>query len=152
MDRRHNGSEGRRFFGRLRRSFPGLESCLIAIVITGCGGVGSTMPGTSKIQTTTNLTAAPTVVTLGGTVTLSASVTYPPAETATGLVSFSDGSVSLGDATLDSKGIASLKLTKLAAGTHSIVARFAGNEAITASMSRPVVVMVMTPSMTSLNQ
>ena len=125
---------------------------MITIVIAGCGGVGSTMPNAPKIQTTTNLIASPTVITLGGTVTLNASVTYPPAETATGLVSFSDGSVSLGNATLDSKGIASLKLSTLATGAHSIVARFAGNGTITASISRPVVVTVLTPSMTSLNR
>jgi hypothetical protein len=103
------------------------------------------------VQTTTTLSATPAVVTLGATVTLSASVVYPPAETATGPVNFSDGSVALGSAFLDSKGLATLKVTTLSVGTHAITARFAGNEAITASISRPAVVTVLTPAMTGMS-
>ena len=125
--------------------------CLCALVTTGCGGVSSTMPNTPMVQTTTTLSATPAVVILGATVTLSASVIYPPAETATGLVNFSDGSVALGSAFLDSKGLATLKVTTLSVGTHAITARFAGNEAITASISRPAVVTVLTPAMTGMS-
>ncbi len=107
------------------------------------------MPTAPMIQTTTSLSATPAVVMPGAIVTLSASVTYPPAETATGLVNFSDGSVGLGSAFLDSKGVASLKVTTLAVGMHTITARFAGNETITASISRPAVVTVLAPAMTN---
>lgn len=123
--------------------------CLCSLVIAGCGGVASTMPNVPMIQTTTTLSAAPTVVTVGAAVTLSASVTYPPAETASGLVNFSDGSVFIDSVFLDSKGAASLKVTTFAVGVHIITARFAGNEMITASMSQPVSVTVLAPSMSS---
>jgi len=125
--------------------------CLCALVATGCGGVSSTMPNTPMVQTTTTLSATPSVVTLGATVTLSALVTYPPAETASGLVNFSDGDVTLVSQFLDSKGVVTVKVTTLAVGVHSITARFAGNETITASVSRPAVVTVLAPAMTSMS-
>ena len=106
------------------------------------------MPNAPKIQTTTTLSAAPSTVMFGAPVTLSASVTYPPAETASGLVNFSDGSAFIGSVFLDPKGAASLKITTFAVGVHTITARFDGNETITASMSKPAVVTVLTPSMT----
>lgn len=151
MHPRHNGwkrcYEDGRPRRRLRRVEVGLF-CLIAGFIAACGGMQSAMPNAPMIQTTTSLTATPATVILGAPVTLSASVTYPPAETASGLVEFSDGSVSLGRVFLDSKGTASLKVTTFAVGSHAVTARFAGNEAITASTSRPIVVTVLAPSMT----
>jgi len=122
--------------------------CLCAFVIAGCGGVASTMSMAPMIQTTTNLSATPVVVILGATVTLSASVTYPPAETASGLVHFSDGDDALTSQFLDAQGVAIVRVQTLAVGTHTITARFAGTDKIAASMSRPAVVSVLAPSMT----
>jgi Bacterial Ig-like domain (group 3) len=138
----------------LRRPLGGLRSlscficCLCALTFTGCGGVASTTPPATATPTTTTLTATPTVVLLGAAVTLSASVTYPPAETASGIVNFSDGAVALGGVSLDAKGIASLRVTALAVGAHAITARFAGNGTTATSISRPVVVTVLAPAMT----
>jgi hypothetical protein len=122
--------------------------CLWALATSGCGGVTSTRTTVPMIQTTTILSASPAVVIHGATVTLSASVTYPPAETASGLVHFSDGDVALSSQLLDAQGVAVVKVQTLAVGTHTITARFAGTDKITASMSRPAVVSVLAPSMT----
>jgi len=122
--------------------------CLWALATSGCGGVASTMTMVPMIQTTTILSASPAVVIHGATVTLSASVTYPPAETASGLVHFSDGDVALASQFLDAQGVAIVRVQTLAVGTHTITARFAGTDKITASMSRPAVVSVLAPSMT----
>ena len=45
---------------------------------------------------------------------------------ATGAVSFFDGTTTIGDATIDPNGIASLTTSELAVGTHSITATYAG--------------------------
>lgn len=67
---------------------------------------------------------------VGQSVTFTATVTntvggsvFVPA----GGVTFLDGTTSLGVANLNSKGVATLNVTKLAAGSHNITARYGGN-------------------------
>ena len=62
-------------------------------------------------------------------ITLTASLSNAGAAPATGLVSFTDGGVALGTASIDSSGHASLTLPKLLVGTHIIAASYAGDTA-----------------------
>lgn len=61
---------------------------------------------------------------------------------ATGSVAFTDGGVSIGRALLNSSGVATLTLSTLTPGTHTIVANYAGDSNISASSSTPDVVAV----------
>lgn len=69
----------------------------------------------------------------GENVTLAVTIASP-AGTPTGSVSFFDGLISLGSATLDN-GIATLSITALSVGTHSITAVYAGDANFSATTS-----------------
>jgi Bacterial Ig-like domain (group 3) len=94
-------------------------------------GDGNFAPGTSNPVTvtpglpgtTTTLTASPNSPAPGQAVTLTATVSP---STATGTVTFMDGTASLGTATL-SGGTASLTTSALASGTHSLSAAYGGD-------------------------
>ena len=77
---------------------------------------------------TVTLTAPTTEVTFGRPATLTATVA-PPAGTATptGTVTFLDGTTTLGSVPLDANGTASLTVTTLSPGAHSITARYNGD-------------------------
>jgi len=59
--------------------------------------------------------------------TLNATVTNPNGVAATGTVQFQDGSTSLGSASLDSSGVASLTVPSLSAGQHTLTATYGGD-------------------------
>ena len=128
-----------RFFARLCVSV-GLGA------LAGCGGASSGSAGTNPlIATTTSLSATPASVVFGATVTFTAAVLYAPAETASGTVTFFDRGAILGSSTLDPEGIASLKVTTLAVGTHIVTASFPGNSTTAASASAALTVTVTAP-------
>ena len=116
------------------------------IALAGCGGgLGSGShpdPPVSPTATKTTLTVTPAVVVFGGTVMLTATVMYPPAEAASGIVTFVDGTARLGSAILDPNGVGSLKVTTLAVGTHAINATFAATSTLGASTSAVFIVTV----------
>jgi hypothetical protein len=58
---------------------------------------------------------------------------------ATGTLTFLDGTTSIGNATLDGTGTATLVLATLSAGAHNISASFPGDSILTSSVSNPVV-------------
>ncbi len=66
---------------------------------------------------------------------LTATVTNSGVGVATGTVTFSDGPASLGTATLNASGIATLTVPQLSAGSHSIAAAYAGDGANFATSS-----------------
>ncbi|MGW6413386.1 Ig-like domain repeat protein [Streptomyces vinaceus] len=86
--------------------------------------------------TTTTLATSPNPSTAGQPVTLTAAVT--PAATAGGIITFKDDTATLGTATLGPDGTATLTTTTLAAGTHSIIAEYPGNNAYDPSTSPAV--------------
>jgi hypothetical protein len=94
---------------------------------SGTGGGGTTPP---PAPTTTTLTSSSAKVTSGSNVTLSAAVS----SNVTGSVTFYDGTVSLGTASLNS-GAASLSVNSLGVGTHSLTAKYSGDSGHTASTS-----------------
>ena len=96
---------------------------------------------TTQATSTTTLSANPNPAPDGQSVTLSASVS--PAS-ATGNVTFKDGTTPLGTGTLNG-GIASLSTSALAQGSHSLSASYAGDAGTAPSSSSAVSVQVVTP-------
>jgi hypothetical protein len=80
-------------------------------------------PASTAATETTSLS----VVTIGSSVTFTAIVTSPTGIVPQGTVTFTDGTTTLGAATLDSSGTATLTTAALAAGAHTIVATYSGS-------------------------
>lgn len=94
---------------------------------------------------TTTLAAAPNTVTVGQTVTLTATVASATG-TPTGSVNFLDGTTVLGSGALTAQGTATFSSTALAAGTHSLTAQYSGDSMFAAGTSS-VVSLVVTAAM-----
>jgi YVTN family beta-propeller protein len=90
-----------------------------------------------QASTTTALSASPDPSNFGQSVTLAATVApvVPGAGTATGKVTFFDGSTTLGTSTLSSTDTATLTTSSLAAGSHSFTASYGGDANFSASSS-----------------
>ena len=102
---------------------------------------GSTSTATAQTVnpagTSTAVVASPSPSVYGQSVTFTATVTAvaPGAGTPTGMVTFMDGSVSLGIGTLGNTGMATYTTSALAVGAHSITAIYGGDGNYTASSS-----------------
>ena len=107
-----------------------------AVTVTVSAGAAST---------TTSLVVSPNTSNVGQAVTLTATVTP---NTATGTVTFKDGTTTVGTATL-SGGTGSITITTLTAGTHSLTAAYGGDSKNAASTSSAVTVTVSQPSATT---
>ena len=95
------------------------------------------------VLTSSNLTAG-----TGSSVVLTATVTAT-GSTPTGVVTFYNGSVALGTATLTAAGTATLSTTFATPGTYMLTASYAGGGAVTGSVSTAVTETVVTPSVTA---
>jgi sugar lactone lactonase YvrE len=84
---------------------------------------------------TVTLTSSATPAFVGNPITLVASVTGPVLPT--GTVTFFDGSKSIGTGTLDG-GAASLTLSSLAAGSHTLTATYGGSASYATASSAPI--------------
>jgi hypothetical protein len=85
----------------------------------------------NQIGTTTNLTISPpSPVNAGTMLTLTASVAIAQGSTAdgalTGMVTFTDGSTTLGQGNINGSGVATFQIATLSVGTHSLVATYGG--------------------------
>src|SRR4029077_20997632 len=104
--------------------------------------VGSATSGAAQL-TVLNPAATTAVVSsanqsaFGQAVTFTATVSSPGG-TPTGTVTFLDGAISLGAATLSPSGMASLTTASLAVGPHSITASYGGDSNFNASSSSPL--------------
>ena len=90
----------------------------------------------NPIGTATALTSSPNPSTYGQSVLFTATVT--PASgtgTPTGTVSFLDGATTLGSSALNAGGVATLSLSNLSVGAHSITAQDNGSSTYTGSVS-----------------
>jgi hypothetical protein len=98
---------------------------------------------TGPAASTTALSASATSITVGQSVTLTATVTGPSGNTTvpTGTVTFKNGTTTLGTGTL-SAGVASDATTTLPTGSDSITAVYAGDTNFTGSTSNAVTVTV----------
>jgi sugar lactone lactonase YvrE len=93
-------------------------------------------------NTVTTLATSNANVNYGVPVTLTATVSSTNGPTPTGKVQFMDGSTVLGTGTVGSTGVATLTLSTLAPGSHSIVASYQGDGSDSASNSAPLVEVV----------
>jgi Bacterial Ig-like domain (group 3)/NHL repeat len=80
----------------------------------------------AKATPTISLVSVPSPVADGVPVVLTASVQFP-ASVPTGSVVFLDGTTVLGTASLDAAGVATLDISALSAGSHSLAARYSGD-------------------------
>ena len=88
----------------------------------------------SQASTTTTLSSGVNPSVFGQAITFTATVQPPAGTTATGTVTFLDGSTSLGSATLAANS-AQFTVPSLTVGTHSIAATYAGNANLLSSSS-----------------
>jgi hypothetical protein len=119
----------------LGTSVKGYYQATLNLANSSSGGAASqtaTYSSTAQpgaIGTTTTVSATPATTTAGQAVALSASVT--PASTGpdalTGSVQFFDGATSLGTSALNSAGTATMSISSLAVGSHSITAQYMGS-------------------------
>ena len=115
-------------------------------VVTVIDPAGGTAP------TTTGLNASTQSPTLGGAITLTATVNKGAGSTTPGgTVNFKQGTAVLGSATLDNTATATLQTTSLTPGPHNITALYFGDATYAGSTSAATVVTVITPTTTSLN-
>jgi hypothetical protein len=97
----------------------------------------------SMVATATTLSASATQITTGQSVTFTAEVVRQSGNgVPTGSIKFFDGTTSLGKASLNGGGTATLSTTALAAGTHSITASYFGDNEDASSVSNSVSVVV----------
>ncbi len=99
--------------------------------------------GPTAVATTTTLTASATQIAVGQSVSFTAKVAPQSGNgVPAGSIQFYDGTISLGKASLNAGGTATLSTTALAAGTHSITASYFGDSQDAGSVSQVVTVVV----------
>ncbi len=99
-------------------------------------------PAIGGSATTTTLNVTPNPAAPGQAVTLNAAVTTTATGTPTGSVTFLDGTTTLGTAALSAQGMATLAISTLAAGAHSVTAQYGGDASFAASASGTVSLVV----------
>ncbi len=97
---------------------------------------GATVVSVSKAATTTTLTSSAPSVATGQSVTLSVTIA---GQSPTGGVSFMEGGVVLGTATLNAASTASAVINGLSDGTHNVTAQYSGDANNAASSSQVLV-------------
>jgi hypothetical protein len=120
---------------------PGTHS-IVATYAGDANNSPSASPAISLVVTTIpTATALGASSTSGGSaqVTLVAAVVGSSGPTPTGTVTFNDGATSIGSASLNSSGVATL-IPNLAAGTYTIVAVYSGDSIHSPSTSQPATV------------
>ncbi len=95
------------------------------------------------------LTSSANPATYGTPLSLTATITSNGGA-ATGNVTFTEGTTSVGNAVLNASGVAVLTTSTLAPGTHNIVANYAGDGKAGASVSSPLTVTVLQTTKTVL--
>jgi YVTN family beta-propeller protein len=98
---------------------------------------------TEQIQATTTTTLSPvSSAVYGSSVTLTATVTSKTSGTPTGMVTFLDGTKTLGTASLNSSGVATFSTSLLGAGSQSLSASYSGDSTFAPSTSATLTVTV----------
>src|SRR5262249_20876880 len=95
------------------------------------------LSGPTYVVTNTTVASSSSTSVFGQAVTFTATVSVvgPGAGTATGTVTFMDGSNTLGTGTLDSSGHATFTASYLSVGTHTITVTYGGSANFLASSS-----------------
>jgi hypothetical protein len=114
-----------------------------AATYTSATGTNSVTVAVSLAQTSTALMASALNLTVGASVTFTATVTENPGSgVPTGSVTFMDGSTTLGTGTLNGTGVATFSTATLALGAHSVTAVYGGDANNAGSTSAAVTVTV----------
>jgi len=127
----------------------GEYSVSTSILSTGAHSISSSYSGDSTFLshtvtitqtveaagTKTVLASSSNPIGVGKSVSFSATVNSTTSGTPTGMVTFTDGTVSLGTATLNSSGIATLSSPALSMGTHQVFASYSGDANFNSSTS-----------------
>ena len=119
---------------------PGAHTIVANYAGDGKASASVSTPLSLVVRQTTTVSVAPSgnpILTLSS-VTFTAAVTNAGQNVATGTITFTDGSVQLGVATLDPTGKATLTLPSMTAGNHSILASYSGDSTNFSSNSNPL--------------
>jgi sugar lactone lactonase YvrE len=92
----------------------------------------------AQSSTTTALSTTDAMPTVGESITLSATVTSASGPQPTGMINFTDNGSPLGSASLNGSGVATLTISSLSPGTHSIFANYPGDTDNAFSGSSPL--------------
>lgn len=107
-----------------------MRSRFLALTAVFCAALGLVTAGATAASaaspTSIELSATPAVSGAGDEIVLTATVS---GDAPTGQVNFFAGALLLGTSPLDSSGIASLPISTLGAGTHTITAQYEGDDA-----------------------
>ncbi|HVG28022.1 MAG TPA: Ig-like domain-containing protein, partial [Acidobacteriaceae bacterium] len=119
---------------------PGNHSLVANYAGDGRANASVSVPLSLAVKQTSSLglTSATNPTLTLSPVTLTATLHNSGAAAATGLITFTEGSTQLGTAPLDPSGRATLTLPSLSAGTHTIVASYAGDGSDFGSASAPL--------------
>jgi hypothetical protein len=107
---------------------------------------GSGTPSATQVSAS----AAPNPATLGQSVTLTATVAQTGSSVPTGSINFMNGSVSLGQASLDNTGTTTLALSWLSVGSYELTAVYSGDSNYATGQSGSVPLQVLSPTTASL--
>jgi hypothetical protein len=147
-------------------SFTGVAGHTYAFYTISTDGAGNVEPAKTKpdtstnvvtqltpLATTTTLATSSTSIAVGTSVNLTATVTPPTGTTQipTGLVTFMNGTSTLGMISLDNTGKATLATTTLPVGTAAITATYSGDNSFAASASTAVSITVGTPTLSTVS-
>ncbi|MBF0488033.1 MAG: Ig-like domain repeat protein [Nitrospirae bacterium] len=112
------------------------SSALSQVVNSSGGGGGGGGGGVVSYGTSTSITSSANPSTYGTPVTISATVAgTDPNSTASGIVTFTDGSATLAAISLDGSAQASFSTSSLSVGTHPITAAYGGSSSYSSSTS-----------------
>ena len=124
-----------------------------------CSGVGTcavsmtaakAATATFRATTTTTLALSAAQVAVGASVTLTATVTSTSGGTPTGTVTFNNGSIVLGAASLNNSGAGTFTTNSLAQGSYSLTATYSGGTTFSSSTSSAVALTVKLAAVTTL--
>lgn len=111
----------------LEATLPQLTWDFNQVVRANPPSVGAFEYGGTTSAVLISISATPTPALLGQTVTLTSTVAQTAASVPSGSITFMSGSTSLGQASLDSAGTATLTLSSLPAGTYAVVGSYSGD-------------------------
>ena len=146
-------SEGSLILGTAQVNTSGIASIAVSTLAVGTHNISASYPGNTNyassissilVQSIT-FTSTTTVLTAGGTgslsgkpVTLTVTV-ISPTGTPTGNVIFRDGATSIGQGTLNAQGVATLSISSLIIGQHTLTAVYQGDSSYLTSTSASLV-------------
>ena len=112
------------------------DQAAIANVDLVLQGAGGTCSPTCPITTATDLVSSENPANIGDVITLTSTVTSTSGGiTPVGSVTFSDAGSALGSVAIDASATATLKISSLTVGTHTLMAAYGGSTGFAASTS-----------------